>query len=595
MKTIAILNDVHDANYVVQHRAQFSEVTLISTHAAVDDYLESHGLTCTLISSFLQPQEVSKFYTEASQIYSLLSELDAEFGNILNSSLGLKKPIRFFYALYRYWGRYEYMHLLKLSAAVECLIQLHKPTKVLIFQTRRLEDSTSFFFTKLNVYNLIFNKYGVLVEKVFAPLSKLRKSNKTLSWFKLKTQNLLKNPSRIFEKMRYQTSYPILISLKKQSGFILSLNGSRSAELLPAEVVNSLSTDLALVNTTVEKMSAPVIMQKRIEEAYTFINANIGFDISSIVKIILLEDFVERFDKLLTPLINLQTFSVDIPVLGAVWTTPPGASTVNTLLVEYLLSLGVLVVGRQHGGNYGIEVSQPKHFDSDFWWCTHYLSYGFTKKDLAETSPNLQPRCEIIPVGEKVTVQPVSDKHPKIDILFPISNAVPFYKDPVRTSLHELAEFQRELLRFLNQFSGVRVAVKPFPSYNYATSAFMELLPTCKNLEILDMPFAQALEKFSFGAIVSEFPSSPLFECLKTDAEILSLTNPLLPFNATADMLLQKRVYFYDSLPQIKKGITDFLENKLPRRRNSEFAEKYLLPANPEGVKKITAEIFGIA
>lgn len=601
LKTIAILNDVHDADYVVQHRAKFNEVTLISTHAAVDDYLEAHELSCIPISSYLKSEEITQFYAEADCVNAILHDLDKEFGNELNQLLGFKTPLRFFYALYRYRGKYEYTNLLKSKTAFERILSELKPRQVIFFQPRKPQDSLSFFSTRIHILELMLAQKDVLTEKLIAPISKrisliekeTSRENKVKRFVFGGVSNLF---AMIKKKIRGEISDTAPLVVKADSGWVVLVNGARSAELLPDEFKRKLSGRISLQNgLKEEKHLLPVKLIEARNEAFKSLEIEAEINIRNVFKSIVLDDICNKFDEYVLPVKNLHTLALKEKLVGGIWVRPPAATNGLIFLVEYLLQNNLIVLGRQHGGNYGIEVSQPKHFDSDFWWSTHYLSYGFTKDDLKETSPALQARCEIIPAGEKVTISSNSSAREKIDILFPISNAASLYKEGGRPLIHELAQYQRKLLKFLNQLSGVRVVVKPFPSYNYATSAFMELLQTCKNVEVFDMPFTQVLEKYSIGAIVSEFPSSPLFECLKTDAEILLLTNPLLPFNATADRLLQKRVYFYDSLPELEQSITDFLQGRLSRRRNSEFAEKYLLPVNAEGIKKITAEIFGMA
>ena len=122
MTSIAILNDVHDAEYVIRNHAKFDKTTLISTHAAVDDYLAVRGFSCEPISSYLKPEEITRFYEEADWVNTLLTELDSEFGDALNAAVGLDVRLRFFYTLYRYRGRYEYVNLLKLQISLKRLL-----------------------------------------------------------------------------------------------------------------------------------------------------------------------------------------------------------------------------------------------------------------------------------------------------------------------------------------------------------------------------------------------------------------------------------------------------------------------------------------
>ncbi len=601
MKTIAILNDVHDADYVVQHRAKFSEATLISTHAAVDDYLEAHGLACLPFSSFLTVNDSMSLHQEAAaNADALLNQLDALFADELNRALQIAPPLQFFYALYRYRIKLEYVNISKCALAMQRLLNRLAPQRAILFMPHGAQGAPSFFQTAIHIMELVFNCTSLAVEKVASPISqKILAKSKNINW-RQKRNNffaaLLRNGFiKLYKKNKKIQDYPLIVRLGKTQGMIVLINGSYSAELMPDSPLLSKSK-LLREDLSAQKMLPPQNLQEAKQEAIKEILSKDEIDIPAILKAIILDDFCHNYSTYVLPVKQLHNLAAYEKIQGGIWIRPPVALNGLSLLVEYIMKSGAPVIGRQHGGNYGIEASLPRHFDSDFWWSTHYLSYGFTAEDLKETTPNLQPRCEIIPAGEKNTVdfRGSSDK-PKIDILFPISNAVSFYKDGPRPLPHELAQYQRELLKFLNQFSDLRVAVKPFPDYNYTNSAFIELLRSLKRIEILEgYTFVDALQNYPARLILSEFPSSPLFECLRTDSEILSLTNPLLPFNPTAHYLLSKRVHFYDALPQIKQGIIDFFEGRLPIKRDDGFVNKYLLPANPEKIKSVCAQILGI-
>lgn len=604
MKTIAILNDVHDADYVVQHRAKFSEATLISTHAAVDDYLEAHGLFCAPLSSFLTITDLMKLNKEAAaKTNALLNQLDSLFADELNRALQMTPPLQFFYTLYRYRLKLEYVNISKSISAFQRLGSKFSPQKAILFMPHGVQNTPSFFQTTINIIELILSRTPLTIEKITSPISKKilaqsKNNSRRQRWNKiLKTvrqgkfgalyKNLVRN-----KKLQ---DAPLALRLENARGLLVLVNGSYSAELIPHKDLSSKSIFLQ-ENLSAQKMFPPQALQEASQEAVKEILSKNEIEISAVLKAIVLDDFCRNYFTYVLPVKNLHHLASKEKILGGIWIRPPVALNGLSLLVEYMMKSGAPVIGRQHGGNYGIEVSPPRHFDSDFWWSTHYLSYGFTKEDLLETSPELQPRCEIIPAGEKVTVNSHRfSNHVKIDVLFPISNAVSFYRESSRPLLHELAEYQRELLKFLNQFSDLRVAVKPFPDYNYTNSAFIELLRSLRRVEILEgVTFVDALQNYPARLILSEFPSSPLFECLRTDSEILSLTNPLLPFNPTAHYLLSKRVHFYDTLPQIKQGIIDFFEGRLPIKRDDGFVNKYLLPADPEKIKNVCAQILGI-
>ncbi|MBL8097804.1 MAG: hypothetical protein JNK81_01405 [Anaerolineales bacterium] len=604
MKTIAILNDVHDADYVVQHRTQFDSMTLISTHAAVDDYLEAHGLFCTPLSSFLTITDLMKLNKEAAtKIDALLNHLDSLFADELNQQLQITPSLQFFYTLYRYRGKLEYVNISKSIIAMERLLDKFSLQKAILFMPHGVQNAPSFFQTTINIMELILSCTSLAIEKITSPISQKilvqsKKNSRRQKWNKIFANGIRSGFSKlyknVFKKNGFQDA-PLALRLENARGLLVLINGSHSAELISPSHLSSKNISFQ-ENLSAQKMLPSQNLQEAKQEAVKEILSKNEIEISAVLRAIFLDDFCRNYFTYVLPVKNLHHLASEEKILGGIWIRPPVAINGLSFLVEYLLKCGVPVIGRQHGGNYGIEVSPPRHFDSDFWWSTHYLSYGFTKEDLRETSPDLQPRCEIIPAGEKVTVDSHHfSTHVKIDILFPISNAASFYREGPRPLLHELAQYQRELLKFLNQFSNLHVVVKPFPGYDYTNSAFIELLHGLKNIKILEgLSLVDVLKEYPTRVILSEFPSSPLFECLKTDAEILSLTNPLLPFNPTAYQLLSKRVHFYDTLSEMKQGITDCLEGHLPIKRDDSFANKYLLPASPEKIKITSAQILGI-
>ncbi|MFN8413204.1 MAG: hypothetical protein U0Z26_12525 [Anaerolineales bacterium] len=597
-----ILNDVHDAEYLVLNRTRFEDCILVSTHESVNDYLSSHGIPCESLSSYITEQDVLNNYKDADKVSFLLAELDAEFGEALNQLVNEKVELSFFHAFYRYLGRYEYMNILKVQAAVSQLVRKRLPSCIYLFQSPVNKGGPSFFTTSLNVYKLL-SDYLVVDLKII-PTTLLQKEKRQKNHSSMNLQSLVNNlltlnPSRMLRKffLKSSTTMPIAVQMNLSSDWIILVNGISSANLLPALSPVSLLTGKVLTGNFLSDFQvrfSPVktsIQNKMIELKGKF--KPVDFDINKITQIIFLEDFLANAESILGSVMQLNQLAQTRKIKGGVWVSPP-IGALQALIVEYLLKSGYVVIGRQHGGNYGIEVSHPKHFDSDYEWCTHYLSYGFTKEDLKESSPELKPRCEILPVGEKkLAIRKNEKKLGKIDVLFPISNATPFHQEGVRPLPHVLAKYQIELIKFLDQLTDWHVVIKPFPGYSQENSAFVEFLNSLKHVEILEhMSFSQVMNNYKVDTVLIEYPSSPLYECLRDDVEILSLKNPLLPLNSTATRLLNERVHFYDDIPAIQNGILDSLHKKLPHLRDSAFVDRYLHSSDSININKLINKIF---
>ncbi|MFN3492398.1 MAG: hypothetical protein ACK40V_09290, partial [Anaerolineales bacterium] len=351
MKTIAILNDVHDADYVIQHRAQFDTVTLISTHAAVDDYLEAHGLSCTPISSYLKSEEIAQFYAEADCVNRILHELDKEFGNELNEILGFKIPLRFFYALYRYRGRYEYTNLLKSKTAFERILKELKPHKAIFFQSRKTQDSFSFFSTRIHILELMLIRRNVLTEKLIAPISKrIRLIEKKTSRENKVKRFMFGGVSNLFtmikKKFNGEISDTAPLAVKAKSGWLVLINGTHSAELLPNEFKRKLSGGVGLQNRVKgEKIFPPAKLIEARDEAFKSLELELQTNPLSIFKTIVLDDFCRKFVEYVTPVLNLHTLAQEEKILGGVWVRPPAATNELIFLVEYLLQNNLIVLG----------------------------------------------------------------------------------------------------------------------------------------------------------------------------------------------------------------------------------------------------------
>lgn len=609
MATVAILNDVHDAEWVRASSSSYLGTILISTHAAVNDYLASYGIACESISSYIAQEELVKLYSDSAPVQDLLTELDADFGPILNSVAGTAVPLQFFDAMYRYLGRYEYFNYLKLQTALSRIVNRHRPKSIVVFSPHFSESTPSFFKTKIDVFVLIIKSLGINVEKQTSPLSKKillrQRLNKYFTLFKGAAWLAKKAPGKLWPKLfgmfRRQPNL-LAVELSGAAGWVILFDGFRSLSLMPkdrpVQRVFALNGAVAENDKAMQRPGLQASALQRLagyaQQEFNQLVSQEHFSPVATTRAVIVGDLAARFESCILPLLRMQQLAKDNRICGGVWSYPPTDPSAKSLMVHYLLCSGLPVIGRQHGGNYGIEKNYPRHFDSDFRSCSHYLTYGFNASDLKETMPETVVPCQIIPVGLPHIVR--SEKRQRrYNILFPISNATYFFRDTVRPLQHYLSHIQCDLLQFLDRLPNVRVLVKPFMLYDSMTCAFAELIRHLPNIEVVShMSLTDCLQDFEIDAMVVEYISSPLFEGLPLDIEILSLANPLLPFNHSAEILLKKRAHIFDDLDCLKNGIVDFLGGRLPKKQDHVFVDKYL-HGNIDSVRNVTGEILGLS
>lgn len=619
MTLLAILHDVHDAEYVLLHPEIYSTAIFISTHEAVNDYLLSRNRDCISLSSFVSINELSDFYSRSECVYSLLDEMDSQYSSILHKLINNPQELRYFYTLYRYLGRYEYVNIHKIQIAIERLSKKYEMADVHLFSSHFSESKSSFFLTKLNVYKYIIESIGLGITEVSSPLSKkiiqaekrskLKKDFRRTYWVLInKLKDVLNRDLTIKQKNKKDSKQPIFVSIKSKKTLpidyqgVLLLDGS-STKIAYSNLQKDIHETINLVEESIDdhQLDLPSSFHEEFNKLSSLISER-SFDPLLFLRTILLDDFISQYKQYISPLTKLIAISERFHILGGAWSSPPTRPSPKALLTAYLLGNETPVFGYQHGGNYGIQKIYSRHFDSDFWWCTHYLSWGFTQEDLKETYPDAEINCKVLPVGQNFTKRTSDTKRSvglnikkQVDILFPITNASYFHRDTLRIPQHLLGQYQRDLLIFLNSLKKYSVIVKPFQSFNHKNSAFIELLQSLDHIKVEShLSFTECLETHHIRSLLIEYPSSPMFEAMSEDVEIFALLNPIIKYNPTADNLLKKRVHLYDTLPDVKLGIADFLNGHLPNKRDASFVERYLLPYDDEQVSTNILETLGI-
>jgi hypothetical protein len=615
---LALLNDVHDAEYVLLHSETYSTALLLSTHESVNDYLSARGRTCVSLSSFLEIDELSDFYRQSECIYSFLDGLDRQFGDLLFEAIRSPRDVRYFYSLYRYLGRYEYTNILKIRLGIERVLEKHPADTAHLFLPHASESAFSFFSTTRNVYKAVLEDKRLIVKEINSPLAasvqrKIKRDVRKGSidralWFL--THKLIGAITRLAQKDAKKESRPgapILVESKYanlpggQKELMLLLDGPSTTRSYPGLASHLDETTDYFNDSSIDLADMDFLLTKMRQELETASALHKPFDPLAFLRLVFLDDFISRFHFYTMPLRKLIQLDPKYHIAGGVWNWPPSKPSPKILLIAYLLQAGVPVLGAQHGGNYGVQNIYPRHFDSDFWWCTHYFSWGFAQADLKETYPHAKPRCEIFPLGRKQHDSINRDgelggihKKKRVDILFPITNASYFHRDTLRIPQHLLAQYQRELLLFLDGLKDLTVVVKPFRGFGYKNSAFVELLGGLRHVKVENhLGLSECFETHQVRSVLIEYPSSPMFEAMCEDAEVFVLTNPIIKYSPAAEAQIKRRVHLHHDPAQLKTALTDYLSNEVAnKRRDSVFTRQYFRSADVEAYEDALNRIF---
>jgi hypothetical protein len=83
------------------------------------------------------------------------------------------------------------------------------------------------------------------------------------------------------------------------------------------------------------------------------------------------------------------------------------------------------------------------------------------------------------------------------------------------------------------------------------------------------------LEIYRPKAVILDFPSTPLYECLHEDVEILMMGDPINPYAEEALKDLSRRVHYTARYDEMEGLLRQFVKGALPKKRDTRFAEHY--------------------
>ena len=308
----------------------------------------------------------------------------------------------------------------------------------------------------------------------------------------------------------------------------------------------------------------------------------------------------QMYAKAMTDFFCSTISNFDAALYGALWVIknhhinkalipmPACAAEPKTLVVELLRKLGIQVFGLQHGGCYGDQNLDLAHLLSDYLYYDTFLAYKANSPNWSHV-PNigLSP-CKIVPVGSLKAFASQSEPTAQnrglnTQILFPITGASDISSGIPLGKGEWVFRAQEAILARLDALSCL-VVVKPLRRYshrtdlirNYPIQFTLAKLRHCRTDARIS--YEAALQRYRPGLVIFEWFSTPLYETLAFDCDIIQLIDPVCPPEVSVRLMLEKRVHFADSVEQLLGLIDAFAGGKLPVLRNNEYYYQCVCP-----------------
>lgn len=573
MKKAIILNNIDDVRHCLKNNLH-QDAILYSTHSSVDIFLkEYNGIECHCLSRLWSIEETKRIIKMGyKRVAEILNGLDESNSKHIQKIFGIN--MRLFVPLYAYPGLHQYTAYIFFVKAVEKILTAGEVDQVLFYNYRineLMHTNTDmhcvkrWFFEDKPVSivsrSTKFDKSREKLQKLKRHLGKIRR----LDWLIEKCQTAI---GKNIAKNTHEKS--------KRS--LLFLGPLYELKFLPKKLLN--------IYNVVEYQSMKDLLNSDRAQEYQLPEGTeneINFRLEGLEKDSFDKAFLQDIQDNLRAnisvyyrcMVELKSKHRKMDFQLVLWGNPPICG-VFSLFVEYLRNCGVKVLGAQHGGAYGDSVA-PKHYISDYDRSDYYFSYGFKEEDLLRGLPEMPVNTQILPVGKRRLSVPAAAAE-VVDIVYPVTNSKSLFGGAMmRVPPHVLTERQVAILEYLDSLKGMKVVVKPFANASYGNCSILPILRRLKNVKIVDnMNFLDFLEKFKPRCTVVEFASTPQFEVLHLDTEILLMSEWIDPYEAQAFEKLSKRLHFTEDLNEMIDYIKSFVSGVLPQKRDSEFFDYYI-------------------
>lgn len=278
---------------------------------------------------------------------------------------------------------------------------------------------------------------------------------------------------------------------------------------------------------------------------------------------------------------------------------PPVQPGLASLCVERARHLGVPVVGYQHGPNYGMQWVGPKLYHADYCRCSVFWSWGLSRERMQAVLPD-GLECPPVEVLGKISRQAQGDvsstqREPSWDIVFPVTLVGEWFRESLRIDAETMLQRQIEICEVLDRLArarDLRILVKPIKGLHEIYAPVSRYEKRWPNL-VWDRSvlFSELAVAGVTRLVVTEFPSSPLFEALAGSVPVVSMETPFINYTEEVARQMGEAVRWVSDMDGLEKEILLLLDNPEQASRSATDADRFtrsnLKVADPSEVHRV--------
>jgi len=546
-KNFIFIYDYSSAKNYFKSKNKKQNDIIFSLCLTASNFLDTKKLKSKYILDQLSIEDQKKIYVKADNLMkNTLENLDSDYTNQISKKFNLNLE-NIFYSLYKLPFTDRLAALLKLEIILQREILKNSNYNFIFYLNKNQEDNQC-----LNIQDLIkfFFKKKKINYKIF-----LAKSDYLSIWDKLK-------------RLKYLFVYTgelIKICISKVKKLIRLKNLNKEKKILFLDECEFFDTYFNRYKDQIIyfdefkriKKNYNLNLEKELKEEEQF---TVDFFCQTNISKLIKKDFKKNFQKYYSILFLNKDILLKIKV--ACWNIPPVGFMEKKVIVNFLMSNKIKVIGRQHGDTYMQKVEvYDRHHDSDYNNCHYWLSYGMSEEDFKLTVGNKKKVSKIIP--SYINKIDFNLPRRKIDILFIPRVHLDFYNYGFQPQKYE--NYKYNLLKKLDQKKNLNIAVKlvasnPLTTSN-STNTQLSNISKLKNLKIInDISFKTLLKYNHIDLAIFEELNTCLLEMLNEKTIIFTLSHPNSTFCNHVNEAIRKRVYFFENLKELEKGINNFLE-----------------------------------
>lgn len=541
-------------NFVLTNKKNLKELNLSKTksnfwvanrsHERI--FTKRYGITpnnvCDLFTLDEEKACSNKAYHNAKKI---ISEIDKRLSKEMNIVLGLK-DLNYFDIFYTY----------KLSKDLASLNNLRLIQKKISKKTSGKVSFSGSFNTKF--LSFIFDEKGIIV-----------KNNEKGK------KNIFKRVKEIFKKIKVSSLYKERSYLRLNS--IVFLKGFYDTEFFYRKIKcdkykvknKTFYTNLIIILKIIKLKS---LLKK---EIINYLKEK------NFLAVALLQHLNDNcFNAFYEPLKILRNFKTKT----CIWGNAPGAQKgfkfSNCLIPYIFLYKNQRVVGCQHGSSIFDTYKRfpEQNYHADFKYCSEYITYNSkintNLRKYHKVSFKTLGSIRLFNLRKKIAESKLINKY---DILFiPTLSFEPFHSP---FSSKRNSKIQNYVIQYLSELKS-KTLVKPFSNFNETNFSEYHLLMN-SNLDYLTESLPNIISKFGFDLVIIDYPSTPLYEVILSESEVILFEDPSIPYKKESRDSISERVHLVKNISQFCYKIEKYINGSLRKKsKSTSFVNDYVFNDN---------------